>query len=80
MKAIRLGIRFRVVVLLLVSASAIARAQINMASLTGQVQDASGAAAAGVNVTARNLATNVEQVVTADGAGAYHFVSLPAGT
>ncbi len=54
-------------------------AQINTASLTGVVLDGSNAAAAGAKVTAVNLATNVSQSVTTDGAGNYIFVSLPIG-
>ncbi|HKE03804.1 MAG TPA: TonB-dependent receptor [Blastocatellia bacterium] len=55
-------------------------AQINTASLTGQVMDANGAATSGATVTAKNNATNVAQSVVTDAAGNYIFVSLPVGT
>jgi outer membrane receptor protein involved in Fe transport len=58
---------------------ATAEAQIYTASLTGLVRDASDAAASGAKVTAKNLATNVEQIVTTDTGGNYHFASLPVG-
>ncbi len=54
-------------------------AQINTASLTGQVTDANGGAAGGATVTAQNKATNVSQSVTTDAGGNYIFVSLPVG-
>ena len=55
-------------------------AQINTASLTGEVTDANGKAATGATVTAQNKATNVVQSVTSDGSGNYIFVTLPVGT
>src|SRR5262245_1336731 len=55
-------------------------AQINTASLTGQVTDANGGATTGATVTVKNKATNVTQSVTTDGGGNYIFVSLPVGT
>ncbi|MCI0662398.1 MAG: carboxypeptidase-like regulatory domain-containing protein, partial [Acidobacteria bacterium] len=57
-----------------------AGAQINTASLTGQVMDANGGATTGATVTARNKATNVSQSVVTDAGGNYIFVSLPVGT
>ena len=45
--------------------------QVNTASLTGLVTDASGAAVIGASVKARNNATNVEQSVTSDSSGYY---------
>ncbi|HKC87530.1 MAG TPA: TonB-dependent receptor, partial [Blastocatellia bacterium] len=55
-------------------------AQVNTASLTGQVADANGGAAKGATVTAKNNATNVAQSVVTDHGGNYIFVSLPVGT
>ncbi len=63
---------------LLLSISGIA--QINTASLTGQVLDATGAAAAGAKVSAKNNATNVMKSVTTDDGGSYIFVNLPIGS
>src|SRR5262245_46789062 len=55
-------------------------AQINSASLTGQVTDGNGGAVAGATVTAQNKATNVTQSVVTDAGGNYIFVTLPVGT
>jgi hypothetical protein len=54
-------------------------AQVNTASLTGLVTDASGAAVAGASVKAKNNSTNVEQTVTTDNSGYYTFASLSVG-
>lgn len=62
-----------------VASAPLAMAQINTASLTGQILDPGGAAASGAVVMARNRATNVEQTVTADEAGYYTFAILPVG-
>ncbi|MGH9839458.1 MAG: TonB-dependent receptor domain-containing protein [Blastocatellia bacterium] len=74
------SVRLRIIPLVLALLVAVAAAQINTASLTGQVADANGAITAGAKVTAKNLATNVERSVTTDGAGNYIFVTLPVGT
>lgn len=62
-----------------VASAPLAMAQINTASLTGQILDPGGAAASGAVVMARNRATNVEQTVTADEAGYDTFAILPVG-
>src|SRR5215510_1828482 len=71
---------FAILLALSITLIAPAIAQINTASLTGQVTDANGAAASGATVTAKNKATNVSQSVVTDAAGNYIFVSLPVGT
>src|SRR5262245_3283646 len=55
-------------------------AQVNTASLTGQVTDPNGGASNGATVTAKNTATNVAHTVVTDAGGNYIFVSLPIGT
>src|SRR4029453_8359355 len=55
-------------------------AQVNSASLTGLVTDPTGAAVTGANVTAKNLATNVDMSTTTDSSGYYTFASLPVGS
>jgi hypothetical protein len=54
--------------------------QVNRASITGTVKDASGAVVAGVEVTARNVDTNVETVGTSNEDGIYSVPNLPPGT
>ncbi len=55
-----------------------ALAQFN-SSVQGNVQDPSGAAVAGANVTLTNTDTNVKQTNKADDSGVYRFASLAPG-
>jgi hypothetical protein len=50
------------------------------ASISGTVNDASGAAVAGATVTATNTGTNIAQTQSTNGQGYYSFQSLPLGT
>ena len=54
------------------------RAQVS-ATISGTVQDASGAALAGATVTVKSLETGATRVVTTNPAGSYTVFSLPAG-
>jgi Carboxypeptidase regulatory-like domain/TonB-dependent Receptor Plug Domain len=54
-------------------------AQVNTASLSGLVTDASGAAVVNVNVTVTNTSTGYVRTVTTDNAGYYTFQNLPIG-
>src|SRR5260221_11633779 len=54
-------------------------AQVNTASLTGSVKDASEAAVAKAKITAAHTATGVQRVTESDSAGAYFFPILPVG-
>jgi len=54
-------------------------AQVNTASLTGQVTDSNGAAIANASVTVKNKATAAEKSATTDSSGYYTFASLPVG-
>jgi hypothetical protein len=56
----------------------VAHAQ-STASLNGTVTDSTGATVPSAKVVAKNMATNVDNTTTADGAGAYLFPSLPIG-
>lgn len=56
-----------------------AGAQVNNASLTGLVTDASGAVVPQVKVTAKGKATNLERFSLTDNAGYYYFATLPVG-
>src|SRR6266545_4379787 len=57
-----------------------ALAQTGAASITGLLTDQSGAAAAGVTVTATNLATSVAYTAVSNSAGNYTITSVPVGT
>src|SRR5262249_47638017 len=49
------------------------------ATITGKVEDASGAAVGGAAVTVKNLETGVTRTVTTDETGAYRALSLSVG-
>src|SRR5262249_15608810 len=68
-----------VVLLPLLVAPAMA-AQSSFATVSGTVQDASGALLPGVTITATNIGTNVVSTIISNEAGAYTFVSLLPGT
>jgi hypothetical protein len=72
-----------VTIILLIIASFIAvskgAGQGTSASLTGSVNDSTGAAIAGAHVTAQNIETNLTQSVDANGAGVYGITQLPPG-
>jgi hypothetical protein len=55
-------------------------AQVNTASLTGQLTDPTGASVTNASVTVKNKATSVESSATSDSSGYYTFASLPVGT
>ncbi len=55
-------------------------AQTNLASITGTVTDATGAAIANSNVVAQNTATSASRSVASSATGAYSFPALPLGT
>jgi outer membrane receptor protein involved in Fe transport len=54
-------------------------AQVNTASLLGQITDSSGAAVPNAAITARNLTTNFERAVNTDTEGNYLLSALPLG-
>jgi hypothetical protein len=56
-----------------------ALAQSTRGSLGGLINDANGAAVAGANVTARNMATSEDFKGITDSEGAFVFPSLPPG-
>lgn len=64
----------------LLFAGGTARAQVLYGSLTGTVNDPSGALVAGAQVTALETQTGASQVETTDSAGIYRFAALPPGT
>ena len=68
---------FLLVLFLIASGAA---GQANRASITGTVTDVSKAVVAGVEVTARNVDTNVETVAVTNDDGIYLLPNLPPGT
>jgi len=58
--------------------TAVLRAQ-DVASLTGEVTDSSGAKVPGVQVALVNTTTNLSYATTTNGTGSYTFTSLPPG-
>jgi hypothetical protein len=64
---------------LILSLAPVAFAQVNSASLTGQVVDPTGGAVAKAAVTAQNVATNLVQSTTTNEEGIYLISPLPPG-
>jgi len=71
---------FLVLLALVLGLQSTAHAQTGAASITGLVTDQSGAATAGVTVSAVNQATNVEYTGVSNDAGNYTITSAPVGT
>src|ERR1700676_5342336 len=69
----------RLVVSLALLASAIpASAQVS-ASISGRIEDPSGAGVQGANVTVKSLETGATRTTVTDGSGDYEILSLPLG-
>src|SRR6185436_5276323 len=66
--------------LLCISLAVHVSAQVNNASLTGLVTDATGAVVPNASVKVKNKATDLETTTTTDSSGYYTFASLPVGT
>jgi hypothetical protein len=69
-----------VVALMMVLFCGIAHAQFDNGSITGTLQDASGAVVAGATVTIRNIATGVTATLTTNQDGTYQALALIPGT
>lgn len=65
---------------LILFCACIAVGQDNRASIKGTITDTSGAVMAGVDVTARNVDTNVETKTVSNADGIYLLLNLPPGT
>src|SRR5215813_13918332 len=65
------------VVFLLISSTALLRAQSTNASLTGRVTDPSKARIVGARVTAVSVGTNSHYETTSNGSGEYYLPNLP---
>lgn len=70
---------FVLVIVVALLAAGPAGAQVNTATLSGQVLDPKGLAMAGAKVTVRNLANNAARSIDTDEEGNYVLVSLPPG-
>lgn len=79
MYAFRRSLPFAFFALLLGLTAAVARSQIVGASVSGIVQDATGAAIPGATVTIRHVETGMTRTVTSDAAGRYAAPSAPVG-
>jgi hypothetical protein len=55
------------------------RAQVGAASLSGEVQDSTGAVVPGAAVTAHNVQTGADRTSRSNGAGVFTFAALPSG-
>ncbi|MBI5084654.1 MAG: carboxypeptidase regulatory-like domain-containing protein, partial [Acidobacteria bacterium] len=66
--------------ILLLSMSTVAMAQITSGTILGTVRDASGAAVSGAGVKIRNIGTNDVRELTASTDGMFRFAQLPPGS
>ena len=66
-------------VLILICLPALASAQVERATLTGVVRDATGAVLAGATVTTTHLATGVQSTATTTADGTYLVLNLAPG-
>jgi hypothetical protein len=67
-------------VLTLLTPTAVASAQVNQAELRGTVADESGAALPGVTITATNVETGATRTTVTSASGTYLMPALPLGT
>jgi hypothetical protein len=73
---IRLASLFLILVLLALPVKGWAQAA---ASISGKIEDETGAAVSGATVTVREMQTDAKRVANTDSSGHYHFLSLPVG-
>ena len=80
-KCKRFGDRLSLALLLVFAGSLTAQAQqtVTSATLSGRVEDSSGAVIQGASVTIRNLETNATQTMVSDGEGRFRFPYLHVG-
>src|SRR5919198_2408872 len=71
-------VRFALAGLVLVACSICGWAQVT-GTISGTVEDATGAAIGGANVTVKNVETGATRTVTTDETGNYRVLSLPVG-
>src|SRR5216683_1405622 len=66
------------VTVLMIAGVNVARAQVT-SSMSGRIDDSSGAAIPGARITVTSLETAIEHSATADEEGSYRVLSLPVG-
>jgi hypothetical protein len=69
---------FLSLILMLISSATI-RAQVDSASLSGVVQDQTGAIVPGATVTLQNIATGIVRTSRSNGSGLFAFEAIPSG-
>ncbi|MGD0735009.1 MAG: carboxypeptidase-like regulatory domain-containing protein [Terracidiphilus sp.] len=70
---------FFLTLILIVSSTANLRAQVDSASLSGVVQDQTGAIVPGAKVTIQNASTGVVRTSQSNGSGLFAFEAIPSG-
>ncbi len=70
---------FCIALIFLFSGLAVAQQNVTSATLSGSIQDASGAVVSGASVTATNVETNQRSTTTSDNEGHYRFPYLRTG-
>src|SRR5579864_6315147 len=78
MKGLAMNSRYLIVGLALIALSLPAWAQVS-ASISGRVEDPSGAGVAGAAITVKSLETGAIRNTVTDGSGNYELLSLPLG-
>ena len=72
-------VRSAMILILTFSAASLAKAQLPVGEITGQVRDQGGAVVAAVNITAINEGTGLRRVTVTSAEGSYALVDLPVG-
>ena len=72
--------RFTLPTLALIACSVSARAQVGSGTLTGTVQDSTGATVANAQIVLKETANQTSQTVKSNGSGFFTFQNLQAGT
>ncbi len=70
---------FSLLICLLLLISSSMRGQVGAASLSGEVQDPSGAMVPGATITVHNVRTGMDRTSKSNGTGAFTFAALPSG-
>ena len=76
---LRQRVTFSACILLVLSISSFALAQLSTASINGVVRDAGGSVVPNAAIVLRNVDTSVENTTTSNGSGAYTLLSIMPG-
>ncbi|HYL67839.1 MAG TPA: TonB-dependent receptor [Candidatus Limnocylindria bacterium] len=77
---LRIAFLFALSLVLLLTFSSVARAQVNTVNLSGTVLDPQNLAVKGAKVTIKNLGTGASRDATSDANGRYEIIGIPPGT